>query len=76
MLKGILIATRSAQARRAAMPPKTYFAWSVYLRTPLYFRAFTGQTCDSERRDSDHNQACLLVDRFDVVECDASVVAF
>jgi hypothetical protein len=22
------------------------------------------------------NQACLLVDRFDVVECDASVVAF
>jgi hypothetical protein len=96
MLKGILIATRSAQARRAAMPPKTYFAWSVYLRTPLYFRAFTGQTCGSEliadlvtkrsrlRKGEvlsiggtpTTNQACLRVDRFDVVECDASVVAF
>lgn len=69
---------------------------SVYLPTLLYFRAFTGQTCDSEliadlatQRSRlriaevlsiggtpTTNQACPLGDRFDVVECDASVVAF
>jgi len=58
---------------------------SVYLRTLLYFRAFTGQTCDSElmadlatKRSRLRKAEVLSIGGTPTTAhaCDASVVAF
>jgi len=58
---------------------------SVYLRTLLYFRAFTGQTCDSElmadlatKRSRLRKAEVLSIGGTPTTDqaCDASVVAF